>query len=144
MEVKQQKKQYKENEVEEFQSFIEYMQQQGRNETSQDLLQVAKYFEKMQKQFNIMTKELQEVRQQLSNFQQGQPRKQVEESIQEVSNLQKTMINLSETISTGRNHLKDVVEQSFLVFREKGKEEMNKILQKGISKVKSAVLESRE
>ena len=91
-----------------------------------------------------MTKELQEVRQQLSQFQQVQSRKQVEESIQEVSNLQKTMINLSETISTGRNHLKDVVEQSFLVFREKGKEEMNKILQKGISKVKSAVLESRE
>lgn len=144
MEVEQQKKQYKENEVEEIQSLIKHMQQQGRNETSQDLLQVAKYFEEMQKQFNIMTKELQEVRQQLSNFQQGQPRKQVEESIQEVSNLQKTMINLSEKISIGKNHLKDVAEQAILVFRETGKEERNKILQKGISKVKSVVLESRE
>ena len=96
MELEQQKKQYKENEVEEIQSLIKHMQQQGRNETSQELLQVVQYFEEMQKQFNIMTKELQEVRQQLSNFQQGQPRKQAEESIQEVSNLQKTMINLSE------------------------------------------------
>ena len=144
MEVEQQKKQYKENEVEEFQSLIEYMQQQGRNETSQDLLQVAKYFEEMQKQFNIMTKELQEVRQQLSNFQQGQPRKQVEESIQEVSSLQKIMINLSEKVSIGKNHLKDVAEQALFVFREKVKEEINKILQKGIFKVKSVVLESRE
>ena len=47
MEVEQQKKQYKENEVEEFQSLIEYMQQQGRNETSQELLQVTKYFEEI-------------------------------------------------------------------------------------------------
>ena len=88
-----------------------------------------------------MTKELQEVKQQLTQFPQG---KAIEETIQEVSNLQKTMSNLSEKISTGKEHWKHTVEQAITTIREKGKEELNQILQKGISKVKEVMLESRE
>ena len=127
--------------LEEFQILMNWMKQQGRTETAQDLLQVAKYLEEMQTQLSVMTKELQEVKQQLTQFPQE---KAIEETIQEVSNLQKTMGNLSEKISTGKEYWKNTVEQAITTIREKGKEELNQILQKGISKVKEIMLESRE
>ena len=47
--------------LEEFQILMDWMEQQGRTETAQDFLQVAKYLEEMQTQLSVMTKELQEV-----------------------------------------------------------------------------------
>ena len=130
--------------LEEFQILMDWMEQQGRTETAQDLLQVAKYLEEMQTQLSVMTKELQEVKQQLSQFQQEKPRQQVAETIQEVSNLQNMITNISEKISTGKEQLKNTVAQAIIMVREKGKEEINQILQKGISKVKSIVENNRE
>ena len=131
----------KPKEIDGIQILIEWMEQQGRKETSQELLQVSQYLMEMQIQLNVMTKELQEVKQQLTQFPQGQA---IEETIQEVSSLQKTMSNISEKISTGKEHWKNTVEQAITKVREKGKEELNQILQKGISKVKEVMLESRE
>ena len=85
--------------LEEFQILMDWMEQQGKKETAQDLLQVAKYLEEMQTQLSVMTKELQEVKQQLSQFQQEQPRQQVAETIQEVSNLQNMITNISSSPS---------------------------------------------
>ena len=128
-------------ELDGIQLLIEWMEQQGKKETSQELLQVSQYLVEMQTQLSIMTKELQEVKQQLTQFPQE---KAIKETIQEVSNLQKTMGNLSEKISTGKEYWKNTVEQAITTIREKGKEELNQILQKGISKVKEVMLESRE
>ena len=128
-------------EIDGIQLLIEWMEQQGRKETSQELLQVSQYLMEMQTQLSVMTKELQEVKRQLTQFPQE---KAIEETIQEVSNLQKTMGNLSEKISTGKEYWKNTVEQAITTIREKGKEELNEILQKGISKVKEIMLESRE
>ncbi len=130
--------------LEEFQILMDWMEQQGRTETAQDLLQVAKYLEEMQTQLSVMTKELQEVKQQLSQFQQEQPRQQVADTIQEVSSLQNMMKNISEKISTGKEQLKNTVAQAITTVREKGKEEINQVLQKGISKIKSIVEKNRE
>ena len=126
------------------QILLEWMEQQGKKETAQDFLQVAKYLEEMQTQLSVMTKELQEVKQQLAQFQQEQPRQQVAETIHEVSNLQNRMTNILEKISTGKEQLKNTVAQAIATVREKGKEEINQILQKGISKVKSIVENNRE
>ena len=131
----------KPKEIDGIQLLIEWMEQQGRKETSQELLQVSQYLVEMQMQLSVMTKELQEVKQQLTQFPQ---RKAIEETIQEVSNLQKTMGNLSEKISIGKEYWKNTVKQAITTVREKGKEELNQILQKGISKVKAIVLENRE
>ena len=130
--------------LEEFQILMDWMEQQGRTETAQDLLQVAKYLEEMQTQLSVMTKELQEVKQQLSQFQQEQPRQQVADTIQEVSSLQNMMKNISEKISTGKEQLKNTVAKAITTVREKGKEEINQVLQKGISKIKSIVENNRE
>ena len=130
--------------LEEFQILMDWMEQQGRTETTQDLLQVAKYLEEMQTQLSVMTKELQEVKQQLSQFQQEQPRQQVADTIQEVSSLQNMMKNISEKISTGKEQLKNTVAKAITTVREKGKEEINQVLQKGISKIKSIVEKNRE
>lgn len=130
--------------LEEFQILMDWMEQQGRTETAQDLLQVAKYLEEMQIQLSIMTKELQGVKQQLSQFQQEQPRQQVADTIQEVSSLQNMMKNISEKISTGKEQLKNTVAKAITTVREKGKEEINQVLQKGISKIKSIVEKNRE
>ena len=131
-------------EIDGIQTLLEWMEQQGKKETAQDFLQVAKYLEEMQTQLSVMTKELQEVKQQLSQFQQEQPRQQVADTIQEVSSLQNMMKNISEKISTGKEQLKNTVAKAITTVREKGKEELNQILQKGISKVKEIMLESRE
>ena len=128
-------------ELDGIQLLIEWMEQQGKKETSQELLQVSQYLVEMQTQLSVMTKELQEVKQQLTQFPQE---KAIKETIQEVSNLQKTMGNLSEKISTGKEYWKNTVEQAITTIREKGKEELKQILQKGISKVKEVMLESRE
>ena len=130
--------------LEEFQILMDWMEQQGRTETAQDLLQVAKYLEEMQTQLSVMTKELQEVKQQLSQFQQEQPRQQVADTIQEVSSLQNMMKNISEKISTGKEQLKNTVAKAITTVREKGKEEINQVFQKGISKIKSIVENNRE
>ena len=130
--------------LEEFQILMDWMEQQGRTETTQDLLQVAKYLEEMQTQLSVMTKELQEVKQQLSQFQQEQPRQQVADTIQEVSSLQNMMKNISEKISTGKEQLKNTVAKAITTVREKGKEEINQVLQKGISKIKSIIEKNRE
>lgn len=140
----QQNNEPKGKEIDGIQLLIEWMEQQGRKETSQELLQVSQYLVEMQTQLSVMTKELQEVKQQLTQFPQGQARQPIEETIQEVSNIQKMMGNLSEKLSTGKEYWKNTVEQAITTVREKGKEELNQILQKGISKVKEVMLESRE
>ncbi len=131
-------------EIDEIQTLLEWMVQQGKKEAAQDFLQVAKYLEEMQTQISVMTKELQEVKQQLSQFQQEQPRQQVAETIQEVSNLQNMITNISEKMSIGTEHLKNTIAEAITTVREKGKEEVNQVLQKGISKVKSMVEKNRE
>ena len=107
-------------EIDEIQTLLEWMVQQGKKETAQDFLQVAKYLEEMQTQLSVMTKELQEVKQQLSQFQQEQPRQQVAESIQEVSNLQNIITNISEKISAGAEQLKNTVTQAIKTAKELG------------------------
>ena len=130
--------------LEEFQILMDWMEQQGRTETAQNLLQVAKYLEEMQTQLSAMTKELQGVKQQLSQFQQEQPRQQVADTIQEVSSLQNMMKNILEKISTGTEYLKNTIAQAITTVKEKGKKEVKQILQKGISKIKSIVENNRE
>ncbi len=126
------------------QILLAWMEQQGKKETAQDFLQVAKYLEEMQTQLSVMTKELQEVKQQLAQFQQEKPRQQVAETIQEVSNLQNMITNILEKISTGTEYLKNTIAQAITTVKEKGKEEVKQILQKGISKIKSIVEKNRE
>ena len=144
MEGEQPNNKPKGTEIDGIQLLLEWMEQQGKKETAQDFLQVTKYLEEMQTQLSVMTKELKEVKQQLSQFQQEQPRQQVAETIQEVSNLQNRITNISEKISIGKEQLKNTVAQAIATVKEKGKEEINQILQKGISKVKSIVENNRE
>ena len=58
----------KPKEIDGIQLLIEWMEQQGRKETSQELLQVSQYLMEMQTQLSVMTKELQEVKRQLTQF----------------------------------------------------------------------------
>lgn len=61
-----------------------------------------------------------------------------------VAHLQGKITSLSERLTAVRNRLVETAAQAVNIFKEKGKEEMCKVLQKGISGVKSMLSGYRE
>lgn len=61
-----------------------------------------------------------------------------------VAHLQGKITSLSERLTAVRNRLVETAAQAVNIFEEKGKEEMCKVLQKGISGVKSMLSGCRE
>ena len=98
----------------------------------------------MQIQLAVMADELQGVREQLAQIQAGQPKAVTESLMDKGSHLQEKIVNLSECLSVVKNHLVETAAQAVNAFKEKGKAEMCKVLQKGISGVKSMLADYRE
>ena len=61
-----------------------------------------------------------------------------------VAHLQEKVTNLSERITTLRKHLVETAAQAVNAFKEKGKSEMCRVVQKGISGIKSALADYRD
>lgn len=124
--------------------FMELLGQQGMGEQSQDFMELFRYVAGMQIQLSVMVDELQGVREQLAQLQEHQPKAATESLVDKVSHLQEKITNLSKRLSVAKDHLVETAAQAVDAFKEKGREEMCKVLQKGISGVKSALAGCRE
>ena len=116
---------------------IELLNQQNMKEQSQDFMGVFWYVAGMQVQLAAMVDELQGVREQLSQMQEKQPKSVTENLMEKISHLQEKVTSLSERLTAVRNRLVETAAQAVNTFKEKGKAEMCKVLQKGISGMKS-------
>ena len=123
---------------------MDIMGQQGMKEQSQDFLDVLNFVAGMQVQLCVMVDELQGVREQLAEMQKNQPKAVTEKLMDKVSQLQEKISKLSERLGAIKDHLIDTAKQAVTAFKEKGREEMNKVLQKGISGVQSVLENTRE
>lgn len=124
--------------------FIKIMEQQNRQEQSQDFMEIFRYMAGMQVQLGVMADELQNVRKQLFAMENTQPNAENRKLVDKVSHLQEKISGISKRISAVKNHFVDTVAKSVTAFREKGKQEMNKVLNKGISGIKSMLAGCRE
>lgn len=124
--------------------FMGLLNRQGMGEQSQDFMELFQYVAGMQLQLAVMTDELQGVKEQLSQLRENQPKTVTESLVDKVTHLQEKIANLSERLSAVKDHLAETATQAFNAFKEKGKAEMCKVLQKGISGVKSVRADCRE
>lgn len=144
MEGKEQKTGQNIEDMDIIKQFIKIMEQQNRQEQSQDFMEIFRYMAGMQAQLGVMADELQNVRKQLSAMENTQPAAENRKLVDRVSHLQEKISGISKRISAVKNHFVDTVAKSVTAFREKGKWEMNKVLNKGISGIKSMLAGCRE
>lgn len=124
--------------------FLNIMEQQSMREQSQDFMEVLRYIAGMQVQLGAMVEELQGVRTQLAEMQSNQPKPVKENLMDKMSLLEEKATKLSERLSDIKDHLLGTIEQAVSAFKEKGKQEMSQILQKGISGAKKLLENCRE
>ena len=124
--------------------FMELLNQQNMKEQSQDFMGIFWYVAGMQVQLTAMVDELQGVREQLSQMQENQPKSVKENLMDKAAHLQEKVTSLSERLTAVRNRLVETAAQAVNAFKEKGKTEMCKVLQKGISGMKSMLSGYRE
>ena len=144
MEANEPKKEQNTEEMDVMKQFMELMGQQDMKEQSQDFMEVLQYIAGMQLQLSAMVDELQGVRKQLEKMQESQPKAAESQLLDKVSYLQEKVSSLAERLSELKDHLIGTAAQAVTAFKEKGKEEMNRVLQKGISSVKSVLSGCRE
>ena len=144
MEANEQNKEQNVEEMDVIKQLTEIMGQQGMGEQSQDFVEVLRYIAGMQLQLGAMVDELQGVRAQLAKMQESQPKAVSSKLLEQVSHLQEKIGGLAERLSALKDHLIDTAAQAVTAFKEKGREEMNRVLQKGISGVKSVLSGCRE
>ena len=124
--------------------FIELLNQQNMREQSQDLMEFFKYAAGMQLQLAVMADELQGVRQQLSQLQENQPKQVKENLMAKVERIQEKITDLSVRLSAIKDYLVETTVQAVNAFKEKGRSEMCRVVQKWISGVKWALADYRE
>lgn len=117
--------------------FIELLGQQNMGEQTQELMALFQYVAGMQLQLGAMVDELQGVREQLAQMQENQPKAVTEQLMDKVAYLQARITSLSERLTAVKDRLVETAEQALSAFKEKGKAEVCKVVQKGISAVKS-------
>ena len=124
--------------------FMELLNQQNMKEQSQDFMGIFWYVAGMQVQLSAMVDELQGVREQLSQMQENQPKSVTEKLMDKIAHLQEKITSLSERLTTVRKYLVETAAQAVSAFKEKGKAKMCKVVRKGISGVKSVLVDYRD
>lgn len=123
---------------------VKLLNQQNMGEQSQDFMELFRYVAGMQLQLGIMAGELQGVREQLAQLQEHQPKSATEGLMDKAAHIQEKITNLSERLSAVKDSIVETAAQAVNAFKEKGKAEMCKVLQKGISGVKSVLGNCRD
>lgn len=124
-------------ETERMKLFIELSEQQNMREPSKDFMEVLQYIAGMQIQLSVMVDELQSVRDSLARYKSNL-------FLEKVSCLQEKVTNLAGHLLETKDQLINTAVQAVAAFKKKGREEMNKVFQKGISSVKSMLFGHRE
>lgn len=123
---------------------LELLKQQNMKEQSQDFMELFRFAAGMQVQLSVMTEELQNVKGQLAELKSSQPQEVQGSVIENVAQLEEKMGSLSEKLSDVKNHLVQIAKQAVNAFKEKGKQEMGAVLQKGIANVQKMLSGHRE
>lgn len=123
---------------------LELLEQQNMKEQSQDFMELFRFAAGMQVQLSVMTEELQNVKGQLAELKSSQPQDVQSSVIENVAQLEEKTGSLSEKLSDVKNHLVQIAKQAVNVFKEKGKQEMGAVLQKGIANVQKMLSGHRE
>lgn len=116
--------------------FMELLREQNMAEQSRDFMEVFRYVAGVQMQLVAMASELQGVREQLAQMQENQPKAVTEHLMDKITYLQDRITNLSKRLSAVMERLVGTAAQAVSAFKEKGKTEMCRAVQKGISAVK--------
>lgn len=124
--------------------FMGLLSQQNMWEQSQDFMGLFKYAADMQVQLAVVADELQVVRQQLEQLQANQAKSVKENLLSKVEHLQEKITDLSGHLSAVKDRLVEIAAQAVSAFKEKGKAGMCRVVQKGISGMKSALANYRE
>lgn len=123
---------------------LELLKQQNMKEQSQDFMELFRFAAGMQVQLSVMTEELQNVKGQLAELKSSQPQDVQDSVIENVAQLEEKTGSLSEKLSDVKNHLVQIAKQAVNAFKEKGKQEMGAVLQKGIANVQKMLSGHRE
>ncbi len=79
-----------------------------------------------------------------SQLQENQPKQVKENLMAKVERIQEKITDLSVRLSAIKDHLVETAVEAVNAFKEKGRTEMCRVVQKGISSVKSALADYRE
>lgn len=123
---------------------LELLKQQNMKEQSQDFMELFRFAAGMQVQLSVMTEELQNVKGQLAELKSSQPQEVQGSVIENVAQLEEKTGSLSEKLSDVKNHLVQIAKQAVNAFKEKGKQEMGAVLQRGIANVQKMLSGHRE
>lgn len=119
--------------------FMELLSQQNMGEQSQGFMEMFRYVAGMQLQLSVVADELQGMREQLAKLQESQPKAVTERLMDKVAQLQEKAASLSERLSEVKDCLMQTAAQAVRAFKEKGKEAMCVVIQKGLSGIKSVL-----
>lgn len=123
---------------------MELLEKQNMREQSQDFMEVVQYVAGVQIQLAAMVDELHGVKEQLADIQAGRHRSAKDSLLETASRLEGKITQLSEKLSEVKDRLLETASQAVRAFKEKGRQEMNKILKKGISGVQKLLDGIRE
>ena len=126
-------------------ALMELLEKQGKKNQAQDFSEVLNYVVGMQTQLQTITNELQGLKNEIADMQKNQSLSMnaTVVDLDKVSSLQKNSTLLSEHMSAIKEQMVDTAKKALTTFKERGKAEVNKVLQKGISIAKT-MLESRK
>ena len=119
--------------------FMELLSEQNMGEQSQGFMEMFRYVAGMQLQLSVVADELQGMREQLAKLQESQPKAVTERLVDKVAQLQEKVTSLSERLSEIKDRLMQTAAQAVSAFKEKGKEAMCTVVQKGLSGIKSVL-----
>lgn len=121
----------------------EILEKQNMREQSQDFMEVVQYVAGMQVQLAMMVDELHGVKEQLADMQ-ADRRRAKDSHLEAMAQLEGKITHLSEKLSEAKERLIETAAQAVRAFKEKGRQEMNKVLKKGISGVQKLLDSIRE
>lgn len=126
---------------------FDIMKEQGMKEAASNMEDVLRYIVGMQVQLAMVTNELHGMKEQLNEMQKDMQPKTVkikENVTKSVQQLEGKVTQLSEKVSDTKTHFIETAAKAVNAFKEKGRQALNKVLQKGIAGIKTRLEGCRE
>lgn len=139
MEKAMEKNNQNEQGIDAIQQLMELLKQQNMREQSQDFMELFRFAAGMQMQLSIMTEELHSVKGQLADIKSSQPNSVKDSALKKVTQLTEKAKSLLEKFSEVKDQLVQTAKQAVNVFKEEGKQEMGKVLKKGITNIQKII-----
>lgn len=126
---------------------FDIMKEQGMKEAANNMEDVLRYIVGMQVQLAMVTNELHGMKEQLNEMQRDMQPKTVkikENVTKSVQQLEGKVTQLSEKVADTKTHFIGTAAKAVNAFKEKGRQALNKVFQKGIAGIKTRLEGCRE